>query len=106
MSRIYGGIHFPFDNVAGKTCGRAIGDYVAANFLLPNDVQPHVRIEGFRNSVPELRMHGRVGVTYILEASLDLTHWHPVSTNVARAGGIALSDPAPGVMRFYRAIEQ
>jgi hypothetical protein len=32
-SRIYGGIHFEFDNVAGLSSGRSVGDYVFRNFL-------------------------------------------------------------------------
>lgn len=35
MSRIYGGIHFDFDNTAGLSSGSAIGAYVVANFLRP-----------------------------------------------------------------------
>ena len=34
-SRIYGGIHFEFDNSAGLDAGRAVGSYVVANFLVP-----------------------------------------------------------------------
>lgn len=33
MSRIYGGIHFQFDNEDGKIAGAQIGDYVTANYL-------------------------------------------------------------------------
>jgi hypothetical protein len=33
MSRIYGGIHFGFDNTVGLHCGNAIGEYTAANFF-------------------------------------------------------------------------
>lgn len=34
-SRIYGGIHYRFDNVAGQTAGTAVADYVFANFMTP-----------------------------------------------------------------------
>ena len=34
-SRIYGGIHFQFANVAGMESGRAIAEYVYANFAAP-----------------------------------------------------------------------
>jgi membrane-associated phospholipid phosphatase len=34
-SRIYGGIHWDFDNVAGLALGKSVGDYVARNFLTP-----------------------------------------------------------------------
>lgn len=35
LSRIYGGIHFAFDNTAGLQSGDQLGDYVLANKLLP-----------------------------------------------------------------------
>ena len=34
-SRIYGGIHYRFDNEAGQTAGRAVAEYVFANFMRP-----------------------------------------------------------------------
>jgi len=34
-SRIYGGIHYRFDNVAGQIAGRAVAEYVFANFMTP-----------------------------------------------------------------------
>jgi hypothetical protein len=34
-SRIYGGIHWEFDNREGLASGHAVGEYVCRNFLLP-----------------------------------------------------------------------
>jgi hypothetical protein len=34
-SRIYGGIHFSFDSVAGQSIGKNVGNYVFQNFLVP-----------------------------------------------------------------------
>ena len=34
-SRIYGGIHWEFDNAEGLASGRKLGLYVARNFLTP-----------------------------------------------------------------------
>lgn len=34
-SRIYGGIHFRFDNVAGQSAGRNVGNYIFLNFMRP-----------------------------------------------------------------------
>jgi hypothetical protein len=34
-SRIYGGIHYRFDNVAGQQIGRSAAEFVAANFMTP-----------------------------------------------------------------------
>ena len=36
VSRIYGGIHFPFDNTSGLGSGKGVGDYDAANLMKPN----------------------------------------------------------------------
>jgi membrane-associated phospholipid phosphatase len=37
QSRIYGGIHYAFDNINGLAVGGAVADYVIANFLKPQD---------------------------------------------------------------------
>ncbi len=34
-SRVYGGIHFEFDNAAGLSSGRELGQYIVGNFLVP-----------------------------------------------------------------------
>ncbi len=34
-SRVYGGIHWEFDNREGLACGRLLGEYVCKNFLRP-----------------------------------------------------------------------
>ena len=34
-SRVYGGIHFTFDNTAGQSIGRNVSTYVFQNFLTP-----------------------------------------------------------------------
>lgn len=43
MSRIYGGIHFGFDNKAGLTAGRALGNWVASRMI---PMQPAARVVG------------------------------------------------------------
>lgn len=106
-SRIYGGIHFSFDKTAGLAGGEAIGDYVSANFLLPLDALPLVRLEGFTDGRPVLRAHGHPGATCVLEASSDLAAWTPLLTNVVVTGGVVMTDPAPGgAARFYRLVER
>lgn len=109
MSRIYGGFHFSFDNTAGKESGGKVADYIAANYLLPNDRLPSVRIEGFAASGrPQVRVHGHVGLTCVLQASSDLVHWTDVMTDTAVPGGALLEDtaaPLGGVARFYRVVE-
>jgi len=34
-SRIYGGVHFPFDTAAGQSAGRSVANYVFLNYLTP-----------------------------------------------------------------------
>lgn len=108
MSRIYGGIHFQFDNTAGKASGKAIGDYVTANFLLPNYRLPLVRMEGLADDKPVLRVHALIGSTFVLEASPDLQNWHGIATNMAAVGGLVLMDDRPGLPSacFYRVVPQ
>lgn len=36
-SRVYGGIHFTFDNVAGQSIGRNVGNYIFQNLLRPRN---------------------------------------------------------------------
>ena len=36
-SRVYGGIHFTFDSVAGQEIGANVGGYVLRNYLTPQD---------------------------------------------------------------------
>jgi membrane-associated phospholipid phosphatase len=37
QSRIYGGIHYQFDNAAGQQLGRSVADYVVGGILRPRD---------------------------------------------------------------------
>ncbi|MBL9138074.1 MAG: phosphatase PAP2 family protein [Verrucomicrobiales bacterium] len=109
MSRIYGGFHFMFDNVQGKATGGAIGDYVFANFLLPDTSLPVVRIEGMTNGAPILRIHGHVGAACEVQASDNLGHsWTTISTGTAVPGGITVVDSSAvdRPQRFFRVIER
>ena len=108
MSRIYGGIHFQFDNVGGKICGGKIGDYVSVNFLLPNNQLPFARFENFADGAARVHVQGHIEATCVLEASANLVDWQPVSTNTAAAGGIVVNDVASTNqrVRFYRVVER
>jgi hypothetical protein len=37
MARIYGGVHYRFDQEAGQQVGRAVAEFVAANYMRPRD---------------------------------------------------------------------
>jgi hypothetical protein len=106
-SRIYGGIHFEFDNRQGKRTGQAVAEYVVSNYLLPNNRLPEIRLDSMAAGTPQLRVQGRVGIPCVVQASSDLAHWQALSTNIAAVGGVLVTDPhAAGVpARFYRAVE-
>lgn len=107
QSRIYGGIHFQFDNRAGKECGSRIGRYVAENFLLPNDRLPWLAIER-EGATPRVCVHGQVGRVVMLEATADFLTWQPVRTNVAVPGGTRFAVPGfpTWPLRFFRIREE
>ncbi len=106
MSRIYGGIHYMFDNVEGKRTGALVARYVVANFLLPNDTLPRLVLENVSPAGARLRVLGHVGHPSVVEASPDLVHWMPLATDTAVPGGNVLVDPNPHpAHRFYRVIE-
>ena len=48
------------------------------------------------------------GTNYVIFASINLTDWTPISTNVAQAGSVAFTDTSASnyPVRFYRAMLQ
>jgi len=60
----------------------------------------------FANGVVAAQLSGITGQTYVIEASADLIHWSPLSTNVADTNGIVSlidSNAVAFPSRFYRA---
>ncbi|MFM7055589.1 MAG: hypothetical protein ACKO2P_01565, partial [Planctomycetota bacterium] len=77
MSRIYGGIHFGFDNKAGLTAGRAIGNWVASRML---PMQPSARLVGTTlmvfgsNGIDNIAVNsGAAGVSVIINTLTRFT---------------------------------
>jgi len=107
MSRIYGGIHFGFDNRSGKASGARVARHVVDNWLLPLDRLPFVCAERPAPGENRVRVHGRPGTRVVLEASSNLLEWAAISTNAPVAGGVRVTLPATGTgYRFFRAVEQ
>ena len=52
-SRIYGGIHWSFDNQAGLQAGRSIGEFVADNLLQPRGNTVHGGDHASHVAVPQ-----------------------------------------------------
>ena len=111
-SRIYGGIHFEFDNREGKRIGATVARHVTANWLLPNESLPLLRIERTTTATasPEmiLRLHGRPGTRLVLESSADLQTWVSLTTVPAALGGVTITTfpgTGPATTRFFRVRE-
>lgn len=106
MSRIYGGIHYGFDNLQGKLSGARVARYVVANWMLPLDQLPLVAVEPTATSESRVRVHAREGTRAVVESSFDLASWLPVATNSPARGGASVGIPAGGEPnRFFRARE-
>jgi formylglycine-generating enzyme required for sulfatase activity/GH25 family lysozyme M1 (1,4-beta-N-acetylmuramidase) len=70
---------------------------------------PPARLGGpsVSNCVFSFILNGPVGSNFVVEASTDLAHWTPVSTNTIPAGGsVTITDPGAcnHPHRFYRAV--
>lgn len=107
LSRIYGGIHFPSANREGKACGAKIGQFVAENFLLPNASLPLLKIEAKQGNALQLRVHGTIGRSCVVESSNVPGRWEPIHSGPAVVGGFLVSDAISerDQFRFYRVCE-
>jgi hypothetical protein len=107
MSRIYGGIHFSFDNREGKRMGRRIAQDVVANWLLPLADLPLVRPDGLVGGKAWVRVHGRAGSRVVLETSNDLKQWFPVTVVEGVSGGRRVEVERAGELCvFFRVMEE
>lgn len=83
-SRLYGGIHWRFDNEAGLDLGDAVGEYVMANILRPADRGPAAGV-----------VNGELIV--VGSAAADFLHVGRVSGQlVVWANGVRIGSFAPG----------
>ncbi len=106
MSRIYGGIHFGFDNREGKRSGKRIGQDVMAHWLLPESALPLVRPEGLEGGKARVRVHARVGTRVTLEMSNDLKRWSEVAVVDGVPGGRRVQvEPGDAICVFFRVRE-
>jgi len=75
-SRVFAGIHWTFDSLDGLSAGRALGDYVVSNFLLPvggQAIAPQAAVESVvvnDGSAPRSRVTS-LTVTFSTEVTLD-----------------------------------
>ncbi len=110
LSRIYGGIHFNFDNIQGQSVGNQVAAYVLAH-------GPHFLRSTATDSAtlgvqlyPGIRLNGLFGHSYRIDYADNLT---PTNWNFLRyvtaptsAASLFFDPQSPGsTNRFYRAVE-
>ena len=78
----------------------------AAAYILDND-RPRPNCVELPDGMISLRLGGRDGVSYAVEASTDLNEWRQIDCNTVRDGVIDFVDPEPAGQerRFYRIVE-
>jgi hypothetical protein len=85
-SRIYGGIHFEFDNRAGLQSGAAVGRYIAEHYLQPMSASRNDRLAA-RTANRHPPSHGWVAISDGRnQADSYTTYVHPVSNSYSGSG--------------------
>jgi len=76
--------------------------------IFPSSTPPWLTSLGSTNGTFTFRVHGQAGQTVVTEASLNLTNWVAISTNVVSGNGFELMDAqaAGNSQRFFRAYLQ
>ena len=109
LSRIYGGIHFAFENEQGQNIGREVAAYVLAHGPQPiistNATSAQVTIGLY----PGISITGGLGDSYRLDYanSVSSTNWTPLTfvTLPTPSPYVVIDRSAPGAdHRFYRAV--
>jgi membrane-associated phospholipid phosphatase len=105
-SRIYGGIHYQFDNVAGQQVGRSVADHVVGGFLKPQEDHDDELRAATAAPAPvsgSLR-DGQVqpllaeALARWQAAGVDTLSLHGIGVRIADLGGRTLGKAAGGVI--------
>jgi membrane-associated phospholipid phosphatase len=88
QSRIYGGIHFQFDNQYGLATGQALGQFVSQNLLSPNPHEDHDR-------EPRRGIHDGDASAVSSDALPAAGPWDDSATGLDRPGGPQYRRAAP-----------
>jgi Immunoglobulin domain len=90
-------------NGAGEWVSLAVALNPAGNTPLLSSVLSALTSKGFN-----LQLSGPVGSTVVIEASSDMVHWVPISTNAAPTGSVSCTDTNAKNLpfRYYRAMIQ
>jgi membrane-associated phospholipid phosphatase len=103
-SRIYGGIHYLFDNVAGQEAGAIVGEYIVDNFLLPRD-EGYTQMTAMAAAPTTVNKSLGAGQVQPLlsealarrqPASVDTSALQGIDIRIADLGGLTLGRAADG----------
>jgi membrane-associated phospholipid phosphatase len=106
QSRIYGGIHYQFDNQGGLASGHALGQFVMAHFLLPrDDGDDQLRAAAPTPAPVNESLRADVVQPLLAEAlarwqaaGVDTSALHGIDVRIADLGGLTLGKAAGGVI--------
>jgi membrane-associated phospholipid phosphatase len=107
QSRIYGGIHYQFDNVAGQQLGHSVADYVVGGFLRPRDDDGDDQLRTAAPAPAPVNASLRAGQVPPLLAEA-LARWQAagvittalqgINVRIADLGGLTLGQASGGVI--------
>jgi hypothetical protein len=86
-SRIYGGIHYQFDNVAGQQLGHAVADYIVGGFLQARDDDGDDQLRAAAAALPPVHESLRVDPVRPLLAEA-LARWQAAGIDSPAPHGI------------------
>jgi membrane-associated phospholipid phosphatase len=106
-SRIYGGIHYTFDNVNGLAVGAEVADYVVGGFLKPREDDGDDQLRAA--AAPALPVNDSLRADQVRPllaealarwqaAGVDTSALNGVEVRIADLGGLALGQAAGGVI--------
>jgi membrane-associated phospholipid phosphatase len=107
QSRIYGGIHYQFDNATGQQVGRSVASYVTDHFLLPRDDDSDDQLRAAAGAPAPVNASLRAGQVQPLLAE-ELARWQAagvvtsalrgINVRIADLEGLTLGKAAGGVI--------
>jgi membrane-associated phospholipid phosphatase len=107
QSRIYGGIHYQFDNVAGQQLGHSVADFIVGGFLKPRQDDGDDQLRAAAAAPAPVNASLRAGQVQPLLAEA-LARWQAagvvttalqgINVRIADLGGLTLGQAAGGVI--------
>jgi hypothetical protein len=102
QSRIYGGIHYQFDNQNGQQLGRNVADYVVGGFLKPQEDDGDDQLRAAAAALAPVNASLRAGQVQPLLAEA-LARWQAAGIDPAALNGFAVRIADLGGLRLGKA---